>query len=52
MGQPKREVRAPPHKASEPKLGGNSDAFDALLRRAVPDEADQPESGTSDREPA
>ena len=27
---------------------GNKDAFDALLRRAVPDEADQPESETSD----
>ena len=27
---------------------GNKGAFDALLRRAVPDEADRPEGGTSD----
>ena len=27
---------------------GNKTAFDALLRRAVPDEADRPEGETSD----
>ena len=28
--------------------GGNKDAFTAMLRRAVPDEADSPESETSE----
>ena len=33
---------------AEPVPDGNKGAFDALLRRAVPDEADRPEGETSD----
>lgn len=38
----------PRQKQGEKKPDGNKDAFDALLRRAVPDEATPPEDETSD----